>query len=67
LFEPGVAIQPCTAAVASTEMNTLVVEVATPVATALPTAIPELPVTVNSLHGVELLTVSILMVPPELT
>jgi hypothetical protein len=67
LFEPGVVIQPCTAAVASTEMNVSAVAVETPVATALPGDIPEFPFTVNSPQGVDALTVSTLMVPAEPT
>jgi hypothetical protein len=67
LFEPAVVIQPCTAAVASIEMNVSVVVTGTAVATALPAAIPEFPLTVNSLQGVEALTVSTLIVPPDPT
>src|ERR1700733_11859014 len=67
LFELGVVIQPCTAAVASTDMNVSAVAAGAAVATALPADIPEFPVTVNSPQGVEELTVSMLIVPPEFT
>jgi len=67
LFEPGVVIQPCTAAVASTGRNVSAVETPTPVVTALPADIPVFPVTVNSPQGVEALTVSMLIVPAAFT
>lgn len=67
LFEPGVVIHPCTAAVASVAMNVSVVATGSDVATALPADIPEFPVTVNSPQGVEELTVSMLIVPATLT
>jgi hypothetical protein len=67
LLEPGSEIQPCAAAVASIEMKVSVVVAGTDVATALPAVIPEFPFTVDSLHGVEALTVSTLIVPPEFT
>ena len=67
LFELGVVIQASTAAVASTETNVSVVLVITDVLTAMPGDIPELPVTVSSLQGVEPLTVSILIDPPAFT
>jgi len=65
LFDPGVVIQPCTAAVASIEMNVFAVVAGVAVATAPPADIPEFPFTVNSLHGVAALTVSTLIVPLE--
>src|SRR6202042_2252891 len=66
-FELGVVIQLCTAAVASNPINVPAVLVITDVLTAIPGDIPELPVTVSSPHGVEALTVSILIDPPEFT
>jgi hypothetical protein len=67
LFELGVVIQPCTAAVASTAVNVSAVATGTVVATALPAEIPESPVTVNSPQGVAELTTSMLIVPAEFT
>jgi hypothetical protein len=67
LLELGVVIQPCTAAVASIEMNLSAAATGTDVATAPPGDIPEFPFTVNSPQGVEELTASTLMVPPAVT
>jgi chromate transport protein ChrA len=67
LFELGVVIHPCTAAVASVAMKVSAVLVITDVLTAIPGEIPELPLTVSSLQGVEALTVSILIEPPAFT
>jgi hypothetical protein len=67
LFELGVVIQPCTAAVASMGMNVSTVVTGTDVATAAPADIPEFPLTVNSVHGVEALTTSTLIVPASPT
>ena len=67
LFELGVVIQFCTADVASTAMNVSAVLVGADVLTAMPGDIPEFPVTVNSVQGVEALTVSILIDPLAFT
>jgi hypothetical protein len=67
LFELGVVIHPCTADVASTEMKVAAVLAGADVFTAMPGDIPEFPVTVNSVQGVEALTVSILTDPPAFT
>jgi hypothetical protein len=56
-----------TAAVASTVMKVLAVVAGTAVATATPGEMPESPFTVDSVQGVEALTVSILNVPPTPT
>jgi hypothetical protein len=67
LFEPGVVTQPCTTAVASTEMNVLTVVVARSVATRSPCDGGEDPLTVNSAQGVAALTESIFTEPAEPT
>jgi hypothetical protein len=67
LFELGDVIHPCTAEVASRAMNVSAVLVITDVFTAMPGDIPEFPVTVSSLQGVDALTVSILIEPPAFT
>jgi len=63
LFEDGDVIQPCTAAVTSTEMKLNAVVAATPVATGDPVEGGVLPLTASSPQVVEALTVSILIEP----
>jgi hypothetical protein len=65
LFELGVVIQPCTAAVASIEINVSVTATGTDVATALPGDGLLFPFTVNSLQAP--LAASTLMVPLAVT
>ena len=66
LFEAGVAIHACTAAVASSETKVLPVVTATPVATTFPGEGGEFPLTVSSFHGVPALTASTFIVPAVL-